>query len=111
MPAGNTDHRSAEGSCRGLGLSVLTCLKTYDNTHALIEADPDGKAAYEKNLAAFLKDLDALDAHLVEALAPVKGKTFMVFHPDWATSPMPMDWSRSPSKSRERTRAADKLPG
>jgi zinc transport system substrate-binding protein len=50
---------------------------------ALIEIDPAGKAAFERNLAAFLKDLDALDAHLVEALAPVKGKTFMVFHPAW----------------------------
>jgi zinc transport system substrate-binding protein len=50
---------------------------------ALIELDPAGKATYEKNLADFLKDLDALDAHLVEALAPVKGKTFMVFHPAW----------------------------
>lgn len=50
---------------------------------ALIEVDPAGKATYEKNLAAFHKDLDALDAKLVEALAPVKGKTFMVFHPAW----------------------------
>jgi len=50
---------------------------------ALIEDDPAGKATYEANLAVFLEDLDALDAHLVEALAPVKGKTFMVFHPAW----------------------------
>ena len=50
---------------------------------ALIELDPAGEAAYERNLAAFLEDLDALDAHLVDALAPVKGKTFMVFHPAW----------------------------
>jgi len=50
---------------------------------ALIESDPAGQAAYESNLAAFLDDLDTLDAHLVEALAPVKGRTFMVFHPAW----------------------------
>lgn len=50
---------------------------------ALIEVDPAGKVTYEKNLAVFLKDLDALDAHLAEALAPVKGETFMVFHPAW----------------------------
>ena len=50
---------------------------------ALIEADPAGKATYEKNLASFLEDLDALDATLAEALAPVKGKTLMVFHPAW----------------------------
>ena len=50
---------------------------------ALIEADPAGKPTYETNLAAFLKELDALDAKLVEALATVKGKAFMVFHPAW----------------------------
>jgi zinc transport system substrate-binding protein len=50
---------------------------------ALIEIDPAGKTSYEENLAAFHQDLDALDAHLAEALAPIKGKTFMVFHPAW----------------------------
>jgi zinc transport system substrate-binding protein len=50
---------------------------------ALIEIDPAGKTGYEENLAAFLQDLDALDAKLAEALAPVKGKTLMVFHPAW----------------------------
>jgi zinc transport system substrate-binding protein len=50
---------------------------------ALIEADPAGKATYEKNLAAFLKELDALDDRLAEALAPFRGRTLMVFHPAW----------------------------
>lgn len=52
-------------------------------TDALTQADPAGKAVYAKNLAAFLKDLDALDGKLTKALAPVKGKTFLVFHPSW----------------------------
>jgi len=50
---------------------------------ALIEIDPAGQATYERNLAAFLKDLDALDATITAVLAPVKGKTLMVFHPAW----------------------------
>lgn len=50
---------------------------------ALIEADPAGEATYEENLATFLKELAALDTDLVEALARVRGKTFMVFHPAW----------------------------
>ena len=50
---------------------------------ALIDVDPAGTATYETNLAVFLDELDTLDAHLVEALAPVTGKTFMVFHPAW----------------------------
>jgi zinc transport system substrate-binding protein len=52
-------------------------------TDALIEVDPTGQATYENNLAAFIQKLDVLDAHLIEALAPVKGKTLMVFHPAW----------------------------
>lgn len=50
---------------------------------ALIQADPKGKAAYEKNLAAFVKALDGLDAKLKKTFAPFKGKAFMVFHPAW----------------------------
>lgn len=50
---------------------------------ALIEADPAGKATYESNFAVFSQELSELDAALSEALAPVKGKTFMVFHPAW----------------------------
>ena len=50
---------------------------------ALIAADPAGKTVYEANLAAFMDELDSLDARLAEALAPLRGKTFMVFHPAW----------------------------
>lgn len=50
---------------------------------ALIEVDPESKALFEKNLNAFLSDLDQLDSELADALAPVSGKTFMVFHPAW----------------------------
>lgn len=50
---------------------------------ALIQHDPEGKALYEANLAAFLIELDTLDEHLTNALAPLRGKTFMVFHPAW----------------------------
>lgn len=50
---------------------------------ALIEVEPDSKALFEKNLNAFLSDLDQLDSELSDALAPVSGQTFMVFHPAW----------------------------
>lgn len=53
--------------------------KTIAN--ALIEADPEGEGIYNRNLNSFIADLDALDVRMAEALAPVKGKTFMVFHP------------------------------
>jgi zinc transport system substrate-binding protein len=53
--------------------------KTIANT--LIRIDPSHKAQYEKNLKKFQSDLDAVDQHLRKALAPLKGKTFFVFHP------------------------------
>ncbi|MBN1295383.1 zinc ABC transporter substrate-binding protein [bacterium] len=50
---------------------------------ALIAIDPSGTDGYERNLAALIAELDALDAELALALQPVKGKTFLVFHPAW----------------------------
>ncbi len=89
----NDDHRHVKGqtACCGqdgtdphVWLSPhLVKVQARTIADALIETDPAGKPTYEKNLATFLKELDDLDAKLVEALAPVKGKTFMVFHPAW----------------------------
>ncbi|MGE4424564.1 MAG: metal ABC transporter solute-binding protein, Zn/Mn family [Pseudodesulfovibrio sp.] len=51
----------------------------------LVRIDPGHKAAYEANLAAFLKDLDGLNASIAQTLAalPADKRTFMVFHPSW----------------------------
>lgn len=48
---------------------------------ALIEIDPDHAEAYRANLADLQADLQALDDELAEALLPLKGKTFYVYHP------------------------------
>jgi zinc transport system substrate-binding protein len=48
---------------------------------ALIRIDPSHQAEYEKNLKEFQTDLDDVHARLTKALAPVKGKSFFVFHP------------------------------
>ncbi len=48
---------------------------------ALIRIDPDHQADYEKNLQGFQADLDHVHAQLTKALAPVRGKSFFVFHP------------------------------
>ncbi len=77
-------HQHEDGTDPHVWLSPgLVKVQARTIADALIEFDPAGKAAYEKNLADFLKDLGVLDVHLVDALAPVKGKTFMVFHPAW----------------------------
>jgi len=62
---------------------VLVKQQAHTITAALAELYPDGKAVFEKNCEAFAADLDKLDKHLAEALAEVKGRTFMVFHPSW----------------------------
>jgi len=43
--------------------------------------DPRHAAAYERNLKALQADLDEVDARIAEALAPLKGRKFFVFHP------------------------------
>jgi len=48
---------------------------------ALSAADPAGAADYRANLGALQDDLDRLDAGLAETLAPLKGKSFFVYHP------------------------------
>ena len=49
--------------------------------NTLIKLDPAGEDIYRKNFLAFSADLDQLDEKLRQALLPVKGKTFFVFHP------------------------------
>jgi zinc transport system substrate-binding protein len=47
----------------------------------LIRIDSVHKDQYEKNLKDFQADLDTMHQQLTKALAPVKGKSFFVFHP------------------------------
>jgi len=48
---------------------------------ALAAADPAHAEAFRKNLAAVEEDLGKLDARLREALAPLAGRDFFVYHP------------------------------
>jgi zinc transport system substrate-binding protein len=52
---------------------------------AFAKADPANAKVYAANLAAFLKEIDALDAELkgIFAAAPAGHRGFMVFHPAW----------------------------
>jgi zinc transport system substrate-binding protein len=49
--------------------------------NGLRSADPAHAAEYDGNLKAFDAELARLDAKIEKALAPFKGKEFMVFHP------------------------------
>lgn len=47
----------------------------------LCSLDSAHEAEFRKNLRTLLGDLDRLDAELTRTLAPLRGKTFFVFHP------------------------------
>jgi len=46
----------------------------------LIAADPEGSAEYTANAAAYIEQLQALDAEISEQLAPHAGRAFVAFH-------------------------------
>ena len=46
----------------------------------MIAVDPEGEATYTANAAAFMAELEALDAEIAEQLAPFVGQSFVVFH-------------------------------
>lgn len=48
--------------------------------HALMDVDPEGHDLFHANLDKLLAELDALDAELTGALAPMKGQAFYVYH-------------------------------
>jgi zinc transport system substrate-binding protein len=54
-------------------------VKTIADT--LMRIDPSHKDQYEANLKNFQAELDAIHEQLKKVLAPVKGKSFFVFHP------------------------------
>ena len=46
----------------------------------LIAVDPEGETDYRANAAAYIEQLQALDAEFTERLAPYAGQTFVAFH-------------------------------
>lgn len=46
----------------------------------MIAVDPEGEEIYTANAAAFIAELEALDAEISEQLAPFAGQTFVAFH-------------------------------
>jgi zinc transport system substrate-binding protein len=47
----------------------------------LIQIDPAHRAIYEENMKKFEFDLDNINTELMNSLAPIRGKSFFVFHP------------------------------
>jgi zinc transport system substrate-binding protein len=62
---------------------ALVMIQARTILNALVEIDPDHKAAYEANTRAFVSKLAVLDADLKNIFAGRQGTQFMVFHPSW----------------------------
>jgi len=45
--------------------------------------DPEGKAAYDANLASYEKKLDELDGRIGNMYREIKGRQFIQWHPSW----------------------------
>jgi len=54
-----------------------------DIYEGLAKIDPENKEYYAQNRDAYLKELDALDARILEKLEGKKERNFMVYHPSW----------------------------
>jgi zinc transport system substrate-binding protein len=75
------DHEAGETDQHSWLDPVFAKIQGRTVADTLIRIDPDGKGQYEENLKQFEADLDAVHEQLAKALAPVKGKSFFVFHP------------------------------
>jgi len=79
---GDEGHGGGEGGCDPhTWLSPRLVKIQARNIHeALVGLDPAGRRIYDANLAAFLAELDALDARLARTLAPLRGRRIYVYH-------------------------------
>lgn len=48
---------------------------------AIVELDPSNKDYYKKRYEALRRDLDVVDDSITKLLSPIKGETFLVWHP------------------------------
>ena len=88
LPIEEHGHSDADAAHEGLDPHVWVSprraaqmARTIADT--LVRLDPAHEDAYRANLAAFLADVEALDAEIRAELAGVEGRKFMVFHPAW----------------------------
>ena len=76
---GDHDHDHAQNP--HIWLSVRNAMQQVRNIRdGLKETDPDHAADYERNAAAFLEQLEALDAEYTEGLRNVRTRDIMTFH-------------------------------
>ena len=62
---------------------VLVKIQAGHILDALVAVDPVHRSTYGSNHAAFIREIDELDADLKALFARRKGERFMVLHPSW----------------------------
>lgn len=78
------DHVHDEGADPHIWISPkLVKIQATTIRDALVEIDPEGKEIYEKNCAAFVKELDEFSEKIEAELRPFRGQTLYVFHPTY----------------------------
>ena len=82
------DHSHADGGHHHHGeynphiwLDPKRAIQQVENIRdGMIAVDPEGEEIYTANAAAFIAELEALDAEIADKLAPFAGQTFVAFH-------------------------------
>jgi len=62
----------------------LVKLQAKSVCDALCALEPSKAESYKTNLGSFERELDSLDVKLKDALAPMRGKAFLSYHPAWS---------------------------
>jgi zinc transport system substrate-binding protein len=81
---------------------------------ALVQADPENKEFYQKNLNDFQKELDALYQDMKEAFSQIRSRKILVFHPfigyltdEFGLEQIPIEIQGKTPTSRELSRIID----
>jgi zinc transport system substrate-binding protein len=117
MTESDTDEPKEEAAAEG-GLDphiwldpALVKVQARTIADALEGIDPAHAGDYEKNLVAFDADLDAADARIRKALAPLKNREFLVFHPAFGYFARAYDLRQIPVEILGKEPSARQLTG
>lgn len=76
------DHHEAGAADPHIWTSVRNLRAMAAQMHTtLIAIDPEGREEYDRRYAELTGELDSLDAHLSHTLAPLRGQSFLIWHP------------------------------
>ncbi|WAL58235.1 metal ABC transporter solute-binding protein, Zn/Mn family [Thermocoleostomius sinensis] len=77
-----TSHAHAHGEFDPhIWLDPQKAIQQVENIRdGLIAVDPEGEAIYTENAAAYIQELETLDAEIAEMLQPYRGQKFVTYH-------------------------------